>query len=178
MFIRILAVTLVMSLTSGVSAERLLDAMPRTMVAKNFNLPYSTTGEFSLDDFKGDFSIVNFWSTECPSCRAELTLLEDLKQQLAKEDIMLNVVAVHAGDDVAGVNEQLEINPVSYDVVMDMDLELGHWGVPTLPTTYVITPEGNFAYRALGSRLWNSPQMITFLKRVMDDYEQRNQEKL
>lgn len=167
---RLLVTILAVCFCSTVFAEMLLDAMPRTMEAKNFTLPYSTSGEFTLDDFKGEFTIVTFWSTKCVRCRAELSLLEDLKQQFANQDITLNIVAVHAGDDVEGVNEQLGINPVSYAMVMDMDLELGHWSIPTLPTTYVLTPEGNFAYRALGTRLWNSPQMVKFLKLVIDDY--------
>lgn len=172
MFIRLFVVFSMLMFSAQASAERLLDAMPRTMAAKNFTLPYPTTGKFSLEEFKGHFSIVTFWSTECPACRAELTLLEDLKQQLAKDDIKLNIVAVHAGDDVAGVNEQTNISPVSYAIVMDADLELGHWSIPTLPTTYVLTPENNFAYRAVGTRLWNSPQMIDFLKHVVEDFEQ------
>ncbi len=172
MFNRILATTFALFICNSAFAERLLDAMPRTMEAQNFTLPYSTTGEFTLDEFKGHFTIVNFWSTKCVICRAELSLFEDLKKQLAKDGITLNVVAIHAGDDVDGVNEQIEVSPVSYAVVMDMDLELGHWSIPTLPTTYILTPEGNFAYRAIGTRMWNSPQMIDFIKHVYDDYEQ------
>ena len=168
---RILIAICLFSLSVTASSEWLLDAMPRTMMAQNFSLPYATEGEFTLNEYKGNFTIVNFWSTKCATCRAELSLLEVLKQQLEKDNIVVNIVAVHAGDDVQGVNEQIELSPVSYAVVMDMDLILGHWSIPTLPTSYVLTPEGGFAYRAIGSRLWNSPQMVDFLKRVIDDYE-------
>ncbi len=171
MIIKLLAITLIFVMSATVSADRLLDAMPRTMAAKNFTLPYPTTGKFSLDEYQGEFTIVNFWTTRCAACRAELTLLEDLKMQLAKDKIKLNIVAVHAGDDLDAVIEQIQLNPVSYAVVMDMDLELGHWGIQSMPTSYVLTPEGYFAYRAQGSRLWNSPQMIDFLKRVFEDYK-------
>lgn len=152
-------------------ADRLLDAMPRTMQAENFVLPYSTGGKLNLEDLQGKFVLVNFWTTKCAPCRAELSLLEDLRNQFADEDI-LEVVAIHAGPDVIGVNEHLDISPVNYPVVMDVNLELGHWGIPSLPTTYVLTPDGSFAYRAVGSRMWNSPQMVDFLKRVFKDYEE------
>lgn len=171
MIYRTLIITALLLISNSGFADRLLDSMPRTMAAKSFTLPYSTSGDFSLDELQGAFTIVNFWTVKCASCRAELTLLEDLKQQLAKENITLNIVAVHAGDDVDSVNEQIKVSPVSYAVVMDMDLELGHWGIQTMPTSYVLTPKGNFAYRAQGSRMWNSPQMINFIKRVVADYE-------
>ncbi len=153
------------------NADRLLDAMPRTMHAENFTLPYSTGGKLNLEDLQGKFVLVNFWTTKCVPCRTELSLLEDLRVQF-KDDDILEVVAVHAGPDVIGVNEHLAISPVNYPVVMDINLELGHWGIPSVPTTYLLTPEGNFAYRAVGTRLWNSPQMVDFLQRVFVDYEE------
>ena len=45
-----------------------------------------------------------------------------------------------------------------------MDLTLGHWGIPILPTTFLVDPKGNILYRAVGSRVWNSPFMIDFLQ--------------
>ena len=57
-------------------------------------------------------------------------------------------------------------------MVMDMDLQMGHWGIPTLPTSYLITPDGSFAYRALGTRKWNAPQMVDFLREIFKDYDE------
>lgn len=170
MKIKFIVSVVLMFVCSIAYADRLLDAMPRTMHAENFTLPYSTGGKLSLDDLKGKFVLVTFWTTKCAPCRAELSLLDDLRSQLASDDI-LEVVAVHAGADVIGVNEHLAISPVNYPVVMDINLELGHWGIPSLPTTYLLTPDGDFAYRAVGSRLWNSPQMVDFLQKVFVDYE-------
>ncbi len=170
MKIKLITSIVLMCVCSMANADRLLDAMPRTMHAENFTLPHSTGGKLSLEDLQGKFVLVNFWTTKCAPCRAELSLLEDLRNQFAEQDI-LEVVAIHAGPDVIGVNEHLALSPVNYPVVMDINLELGHWGIPSLPTTYLLTPEGDFAYRAAGSRLWNSPQMVDFLSRVFADYE-------
>ena len=56
-------------------------------------------------------------------------------------------------------------------MLMDMDLQLGHWGVPQLPTSYLVTPDGSFSYRAIGTRVWNSPYMVDFLREVMKGYK-------
>lgn len=157
--------------TSVLHAERLLDPMPRTMQAHEFTLPSISGEDLTLSDLKGKFVLVNFWSTECTICRAELTTLQDLYDQM-KESGKFEIVAIHAGGDVKGVEEQLEINPVTYPMLMDMDLEMGHWGIPTLPTSYLLTPDGNFAYRALGTRIWNSPFMVDFLREIFRDYEE------
>ena len=168
--VKLLIVSLLYMFASNVSAERLLDPMPRTMKAQNFTLPSVNGEDISLSDFEGKFVLVNFWSTQCTICRAELTTMQDLYNQMAN-DGRLEIIAIHAGDDVQGVLDQIEINPVSYPVVVDVDLQMGHWGVPTLPTTYLITPDGSFAYRALGVKVWNSPNMVNLLHEVFDQYE-------
>ena len=166
---------LIFMLVSVAHAERLLDPMPRTMKAKNFTLPNTQGEDVSLTDFEGKFVLVNFWSTECTICRAELTTMQDLYDQMSN-DGRLEIIAIHAGSDVQGVLEQMEINPVTYSMLIDTDLQMGHWGIPTLPTSYLVTPNGSFAYRVLGVRVWNSPAMVDFLKRVFDDYEnEKNQ---
>ena len=165
-----LYVLVIFMLASLAHADRLLDPMPRTMKAQNFTLPNTQGDDVSLTDFEGKFVLVNFWSTECTICRAELTTMQDLYDQMSN-DGRLEIIAIHAGNDVKGVVEQMEINPVSYPMLIDMDLQMGHWGIPTLPTTYLVTPDGSFAYRVLGVRVWNSPSMVDFLREVFDDYD-------
>ena len=159
-----------MLFSSALNAQSLLDAMPRTMKAVDFKLPTASGGEISLQDLKGKFVLVNFWSTKCTICRSELTTLQVLYDEF-KDDNILEIVTIHAGADLDGVVELLEISPVSYPMAMDVDLTMGHWGIPSLPTSYLLTPEGNFAYRAVGSRLWNSPTMIDYLRNIIADYE-------
>ena len=168
---RIVILVVLMLVASVVSAQRLLDAMPRTMVAQDFTLPTVSGKDISLNELKGKFVLVNFWSTKCTICRAELTTLDAMYEEF-KDDNILEIVTIHAGEDIDGVNELLEISPVSFPMAMDVDLTMGHWGIPSLPTSYLVTPDGNFAYRAIGSRLWNSPTMIKFLREIIADYEQ------
>ncbi len=152
------------------NAERLLDPMPLTMIAQDFSLPKVNGDKQTLKDLRGSFVLVNFWSTECVICRAELTSLEDLFDQLRK-DHKFEVLAIHAGPDLKGVKELLEVSPVSFKILMDPDLQMGQWGVPQLPTSYLVTPDGSFYYRAIGTRVWNAPYMVDFLREVMNGYD-------
>ena len=151
----------------SVSAERLLDPMPATMEAQNFSLP-SVSGEVrTLKQYKGSYILVNFWSADCLICVAELSVLQDLYEQLQSE-YDFEVIAIHAGSKLTEVNSLLKTNPVTYQVLMDNDLKMGHWGIPQLPTTYIVTPDGNFAYRAVGTRVWNAPSMVDRLRELMN----------
>ena len=165
----VLAMVWLILLTSAY-AERLLDPMPATMVAQDFSLP-TVSGEIqTLEELKGSFVLVNFWSAECQVCVAELGVLQDLYNQLKKQH-KFEIVAIHAGSNLQNVTELLKTNPVTYTMLMDNDLKMGHWGIPQLPTSYLVTPDGNFAYRAVGTRVWNAPYMVDFLQEVMKGYE-------
>lgn len=155
--------------STAAHSERLLDPMPRTMTAHQFELPDISGKYHKLSDYQGKFVLVNFWATSCTICRAELTTLEDMLDIL-DDDNLLEVLTIHAGNDLQGVEELMQISPVSYPMLMDMDLTMGNWGIPTLPTSYLVTPDGMFAYRVLGTRIWNSPNMIDFLHEIFDDY--------
>jgi hypothetical protein len=43
------------------------------------------------------------------------------------------------------------------------------WGIPV---TYIIDPQGQFIGRLRGGRDWASPEMITFLKKLVTEYAQ------
>jgi len=170
---KILMFLMVCIFSTAAHSDRLLDPMPRTMPAHEFELPDLTGKQHRLSDYQGKFVLINFWATSCTICRAELTTLQDMQHILSKEghaEAQLEVLAIHAGDDLKGVEELMELSPVSYPMLMDMDLTMGNWGIPTLPTSYLVTPDGMFAYRVLGTRVWNSPNMIDFLHEIFDDY--------
>lgn len=148
---------------------RLMDPYPLNVPAKNFELFDTSGNKQELSNFRGMFVLINFWAISCNVCKSEMTTLQDAYELLGKEKLI--VLSIHAGDDVEGANSVVKLNKITYPVLIDMKLELGHWGIPILPTTFVVDPEGNIRYRAIGSRVWNSPFMIDFLQAMLDDYK-------
>ena len=51
-----------------------------------------------------------------------------------------------------------------------MDLVV-NWGVPGLPTTFLMNPEGKLIYRAVGKREFASDEMVNFLKSQIESYQ-------
>ena len=167
-------VVFLLSMLATVEADRLLDPMPSSMIANDFSLPDLKGETHQLKEFKGSFTLVNFWTKDCTICRAEFATMNDLKAQL-QESYDFKIVAIHAGGKAEEVEKILATNPVEFMVLMDRNLELGSWGVPTLPTSYLVAPNGSFAYRAVGTRVLNSPVMVDFLRRVFDEYQQEQE---
>ncbi len=150
------------SMYAFANEERLMEPYPPNFAAENFQLPDIEGKKHSLNDFEGRFLLVNFWTMSCNVCKGEMTTLQSAYEILGEENLV--VVSIHAGKKIDGAKSVVELNKITYPVLVDAELVMGHWGIPILPTTFLVDPIGNIRYRAVGTRVWNSPFMIDFLQ--------------
>lgn len=107
-------------------------------------------------DYKGKWIVLNYWSSWCPSCVAEIPELNTFYQKHKDMD------AVVLGVNYEGVNpEQLrqiigQLN-IQYPILMtDPAAKFGIQNVPVLPATYLIDPHGKLVKLLLGAQTVNS----------------------
>ena len=148
--------------------DMLMDPMPAAKPAPDFNLMGMDGETHTLEDLKGKFVLVNFWATWCNPCIVEMPLLEKLHQTLKSEKF--TVLGLHVGPGPENIEEFKKLMPISFPIYVDMDLEV-NWGVPGLPTTFLMNPEGKLIYRAVGKREFASDDMVNFLKSQIESYQ-------
>ena len=148
--------------------DMLMDPMPAANPAPDFNLMGMDGETHTLEDLKGKFVLVNFWATWCNPCKVEMPLLEKLHQTLKSEKF--TVLGLHVGPGPENIEEFKKLMPISFPIYVDMDLEV-NWGVPGLPTTFLMDPEGKLIYRAVGKREFASDEMVNFLKSQIESYQ-------
>ena len=148
--------------------DMLMDPMPAADPAPDFNLMGMDGKTHTLEDLKGKFVLVNFWATWCNPCKVEMPLLEKLHQTLKSEKF--TVLGLHVGPGPENIEEFKKLMPISFPIYVDMDLEV-NWGVPGLPTTFLMNPEGKLIYRAVGKREFASEEMVNFLKNQIESYQ-------
>ena len=114
-----------------------------------------------IKSMKGKVIVINFWATWCPPCRREMTSLEKL--YLATKDKNVVVLAINIGEDIETVFSfinSIEPSP-SFPILFDTDSKvMQQWKVQGLPTTYIISPEAEIVYKAVGGREFNHPDII------------------
>jgi cytochrome c biogenesis protein CcmG/thiol:disulfide interchange protein DsbE len=108
-----------------------------------------TTGTLSLASLRGKVVAINFWASWCGPCRDEAPLLERTwRENRAKGFVLLGV---DANDSSGEARKFIRKHGLTYPIVHDAHGSmLGHWGVPGLPTTFVVDREGRVVAKVLG----------------------------
>lgn len=103
----------------------------------------------STADWKGKVVILNFWATWCPPCREEIPELVQL--QAKYKDKLLIVGASEDDDGPQRVQQFAQRYGMNYPIVMaTRELIDNYGGVPALPTSFIIDPEGRVMMKHTG----------------------------
>lgn len=111
-------------------------------LAPDFELPLMDGTKVSLADRIGHQIIVlNFWTTWCPPCRAEMPELTRFMARHGNSPILLLGIDVAENQDT--VATFLKANPLPYPIGIDQRSTIQiAYGISSYPTTVVIGPDG------------------------------------
>ncbi|MGB0661940.1 MAG: TlpA disulfide reductase family protein [Mangrovicoccus sp.] len=113
--------------------------------------------EISLDDFRGQYALVNFWATWCAPCRKEMPSLDALQAEFGGEAFQVVTIATGRQSPAAIKRffdeEGIENLPQHRDPRQALASRMGILG---LPITVLIDPEGREIARLRGDADWHS----------------------
>lgn len=116
--------------------------------AFQFRFEDSTGKIHQLNDYKGQWVLVNFWATWCPPCLEEIPDLIALYKD--RKDVMIIGIAMDY-EDTRTVMEYAEALSIPYPIVLgDRRIASQLDELSMLPSTYLFDPEGKPAARKIG----------------------------
>lgn len=141
--------------------------MPR-LAAPDFVLSDLDGKAQRLSAYKDKIVLVNFWATWCPPCRREMPSMERLYQKLKGESFMILAVDQNESFDlVFAFTGQLDPAP-SFPLLLDeKGMVPPSWGVQGLPTSFIVDKQGRIAYRAVGGREFDHPNIEALIRKLI-----------
>jgi peroxiredoxin len=121
------------------------------------------TSSMRLADYRGKVVLLNFWSTSCVPCIAELPSLQALHQQMPQ----VVVLAVSVDEDTDAYHQFLAEHPVNLLTVDDTARRVNAmYGTSLVPETYVIDREGRIRRKFVSAQDWTNPEIVNYLSHL------------
>ena len=117
--------------------------------APDFTLPDLNEEPVALSDWRGQIVLLNFWTSWCAPCRAEMPLLQALYEAYGDDGLV--VLAINLGEEPERVAAFVADLGLSFPVLLDEKASVGTlYRVRAAPTTYFIDRDGLIRQRYVG----------------------------
>src|SRR5262245_13556979 len=102
----------------------------------------------SSSSLRGKVTLINFWATWCPPCKAEIPDLIALQNKYRDQ---LQIIGISEDETPDVVRRFMAEHKINYPVVMATpDIQRALPGVGSLPTTFMLDREGRIAAKHIG----------------------------
>ncbi len=119
----------------------------------------------SLNQFRGQVVILNFWATWCPPCVEELPSMIAMQDRIRGKGIVVLGVSIDVDGDA--YHRFLKLRNVNFLTVRDPEQKVASmYGTTGWPETYIIDRQGVLRRKFVGPVDWNSPEVIDFLNKL------------
>lgn len=121
-----------------------------------------------LNDFRGEFILLNFWATWCAPCVHELPSLDRLQAALGGPDFRVVALSIDR-DGPAAVAAFFGTHGIENLAVYNDPLAAASrdFVLRGLPTTLVIDPQGRLRGSYTGPAEWDSPAAVALIRHYL-----------
>ncbi len=119
--------------------------------APAFELPDARGGMKSLNAYKGDVVMLNFWATWCGPCKQEIPDFIELQEEYRDKGFRIVGLSLDQPGQEALVKQFIKEKGINYDVLFDDgSTAQAYGGVRSIPTTFLINRDGEIVFSKVG----------------------------
>jgi thiol-disulfide isomerase/thioredoxin len=117
----------------------------------------------TLSELKGKVVFLNFWSTSCTPCIAEMPGIERLHESMKSEPVAFLAVTQE---------EEKVVRSFLQEVPLRVPIYLGDKAAPAdlravaFPSTFILDRDGRVVYREVGAKNWDDEDVRIFIRNL------------
>ena len=140
-----------------------------TEIIKNLEIEDKNREPVLLKQDENKLTLINYWASWCVYCNLEFPVLEELSKNHEKD-----IKIIYIGDTKEGYKSfesmAIKSNLPQHDNFYDSrNFVKKRYEISTLPTTFIVSPEGKIIYRLEGNGDWNSSYMEKLLGSLINN---------
>ena len=165
--------TLALALVAGCASASTTDGSSGERRTSNLPLFTATDLEgktFRLGDHLGrDVILMSFWATWCEPCKAEMPVLQELRERYSADGLAIVSVSLDGPETVSNVRPYIRRNGYDFRVIIDEDTTIAQAYNPSAsaPFTLIISREGTITRRIEGFQPSEAPLIEAELRSLL-----------
>lgn len=147
-------------------ALQLMEDKPATVKvgakAPDFTLPAFAGGELSLEQYRGQGVLINFWATWCEPCINELPLLDEAHGSMDG----VQIIAVNLGERLEKVQKYVDELGLQLPIALDRTgSQKKPYQIINLPVTIMVDEKGIVSDIRSGE-IWTLEEVTAMMKQI------------
>lgn len=147
----------------------MMDIQPEApIIAKKFDYNFSlrdlSGNTIDVSEFKGKTIFLNIWATWCGPCRVEMPSIQNLYSKVNQDNIVFVMLSVDRREDLEKVKNFVNEKNYSFPVYTPAGALPEQLQVRSIPTTFVINPDGKIVSHETGAANYDTPDFREFLE--------------
>jgi peroxiredoxin len=138
--------------------------------APKFTLKDTRGHDVSLESYRGQVVVLNFWTKTCGPCMEEMPELADLARILKPmgDAVLVTVSMDETAKDASDALKSVLREEVPFPVLMDPEGTAvnGKYGTSLFPETWIIDKNGVIRARFDGAREWSNAAVVQLVEQI------------
>jgi thiol-disulfide isomerase/thioredoxin len=130
----------------------------------NFMLRDLEGNKIKMSDLKGKVIFLNLWATWCGPCRVEMPSIQHLYNSVDKEKVAFVILSLDQENQHKKVVQYIRDKEFTFPVYQPASPLPKLLRVNTIPTTFIIAPDGKVKTKKTGMANYDTEEMREFLR--------------
>ena len=121
----------------------------------------------SLESYRGEVVVLNFWATWCTPCRIEMPSFEKLYRRYRSEGVTVLAITLDKNSENK-IKSFVDEYGLSFPILLDEKGEVERlYPSMTIPFTYIIDRQGRIVARVDGAKNWESSETFEAIEYLL-----------